>query len=813
MTETILKIKSIFDPKGADEARSSFKKLKAELGGLNGIGSKANGIFSNFFGSLTRIAKLRLLRGIIRSITSAFKEGTQNLYEYSRALGAADASHFANTMDSLASSMLYMKNSIGAIVAPLLTSLLPAIQTVVNWFVTATQVVAQFFAALGGQVMYTRAKQYATAWKDVGTATGGAAAAAKEYKNTIMSFDEIHALNDTPSSGGGGGGGASAPDYSDMFEEAAISSKIRALTEWIRDNFKDILEIVTAIGAVMLGWKIADSVAGFMTALGFSNGAAIRELGLGITLVITGVTLATKGGFDIGYEGVDLMNVIKTALGIGLAGAGGAMAAQALTSLGIASVGTGVGAVFGIGIALVGTIIGFTLGEGKKQREEIIAGLEDYAGEFNAILNSQNTFISASEQAWDEYAAKISNLELARSITDQLADFQSQTEYTSGEIEHIKTLIDELNGLGLDGIRAEWDEATQTIQINTDEIYNNINALEEEYRKIAYKDIYIAALRDEANRKIELKKANNLVEKAQSNYNEALKQYQPIADAMGISLEELAEAYGFEDTMLADEAYALRSATDLRDKAIDKLDEATGAVNDVKQALGYETTAVVNAGNKNETSADKIKTSISNAAKSAVPNLDDIKNSANNASGAIDNVKRSANTLSGTGLNTSAITNGINATANAAYSAWYWVTSLNDMVSTLRRAASTGINIAVNVLKTLGHANGGFVTGYEDGGLVIPRFDNGGLHSAQLFMANENGQSELIGNIGNRTAVANQSQMIDMVSEGVYRAVSEAMNSGNSNVEVIVNMDSETVARAADKGNRSLNRRFSVSLA
>ena len=288
MTETILKIKSVFDPKGAEEARQSFNKLKTALGGLNGIGSKANGIFTNFFSSLTRIAKLRLLRGIIRSITGAFKEGTENIYRYSQALGSADASHFASTMDSLASSMLYMKNSIGAIVAPLLTSLLPAIQTVVNWFVTATQVVAQFFAALGGQVMYTRAKEYATAWKDVGTATGGAAAAAKEYKNTVMSFDELHLLNDTPS-GGGGGGSAGTPglDYTDMFEEAAISSKIRALTEWIRDNFKDILEIVGAIGAVMLGWKIADSVAGFMTALGFANGEAIRELGIGITLVIT----------------------------------------------------------------------------------------------------------------------------------------------------------------------------------------------------------------------------------------------------------------------------------------------------------------------------------------------------------------------------------------------------------------------------------------------------------------------------------------------------------------------------------------------
>ena len=54
--------------------------------------------------------------------------------------------------------------------------------------------------------------------------------------------------------------------------------------------------------------------------------------------------------------------------------------------------------------------------------------------------------------------------------------------------------------------------------------------------------------------------------------------------------------------------------------------------------------------------------------------------------------------------------------------------------------------------------------------------------------------------------------MIEMVTGGVARGVAEAMNNGNSNIEVVVNMDGVAVARAADRGNRSLNRRFAVSL-
>ena len=756
MTETILKIKSVFDPKGADEARASFKKLQSALGGLNGIGTKSNGIFTNFFSSLTRIAKLRLLRGIIRSITGAFKEGTENIYQYSRALGSADASHFASTMDSLASSMLYMKNSIGAIVAPLLTSLLPAIQTVVNWFVTATQVVAQFFAALGGQVMYTKAKEYATAWKDVGSATGGAAAAAKEYKNTIMSFDELHVLNDVPESGGGGGGaGSPGMDYSNMFEEAVISSKIQKFVKWLKENFEDILDIAKTIGLILIGWKVSNYMASVLSALGLSAESAlgIRNLAMGLVLTITGVTLSAKGGYDIGYEGVSLMNIIKTALGIGLAGAGGAMAASAITSLGIASIGTGVGAVFGIGIALMATLIGVHIGNYKKWREGVAAGLEDYQGEIAGIMGSENGFLAVQEQAWDSFEAKLANLNLAKNITEQLADFQKQTEYTSGEIDHIKTLIDELNGLGLEGISASWNESTQQIEINTEAIYDNIAALEEEYRKEAYKEVYIQALKDQADREIELRKARGLQQKAVEEYVQALSQYQDQADELGISLEELGQNEYFQMYVLKDETEQIKIANEAIDEATRKYDEATEAVNETSEALGFVQSQTYDGSNQ----------------KKGFENL--------------------------------------NTWANELYWKLYFVNAeLATLVKTVADGTVAGWNIAINAVNAVPKATGGFVQAFASGGLK-------NINSADIFLANENGNAEMIGRIGNRTAVGTQQQMTDSIAEGIYRAMMDAMSGNSANTEVNVYMNDEVVARAADRGQRSLNRRFNVSLA
>lgn len=67
----------------------------------------------------------------------------------------------------------------------------------------------------------------------------------------------------------------------------------------------------------------------------------------------------------------------------------------------------------------------------------------------------------------------------------------------------------------------------------------------------------------------------------------------------------------------------------------------------------------------------------------------------------------------------------------------------------------------------------------------IPTFATGGFPAqGQMFMARESGP-ELVGRIGSRTAVANNDQIVDAVSKGVYMAVSSAGG-----------MDEETLYRA-----------------
>ena len=60
---------------------------------------------------------------------------------------------------------------------------------------------------------------------------------------------------------------------------------------------------------------------------------------------------------------------------------------------------------------------------------------------------------------------------------------------------------------------------------------------------------------------------------------------------------------------------------------------------------------------------------------------------------------------------------------------------------------------------------------------MLPLFASGGFpETGQMFMARENGAAEFVGSIGNRTAVANNDQIVEAVSLGVYNAVMDAMS-------------------------------------
>lgn len=177
----------------------------------------------------------------ISFITKGLQESVTNLYYWAQV--ANDP--FASTMDSLATSMQYFKNSVGAMVSPLLDALAPAIEYVTNAVVRLINAINQLFSALTGHSTWRKAVRQQKAFA---TATGASSKAAKELKKTILSFDEIHQLNDNKNSSGGGG--ASTPDYGSMFETAPIDDFYKKLSK--TDDW------------TALGKKVADGINSWM---------------------------------------------------------------------------------------------------------------------------------------------------------------------------------------------------------------------------------------------------------------------------------------------------------------------------------------------------------------------------------------------------------------------------------------------------------------------------------------------------------------------------------------------------------------------
>lgn len=331
-------------------AKSSVADFKAFSAGLNtlviGAAKRATAPirnlgsqFVNLAKSIGRIALYRAVRSAIKNISSATREGIQNLVRYSAAMNSTDAANANRTMSEYASTLQQVKNSIGSAVMPVLTALLPLINTISSAFITAANAINMFFQALQGKGTFTKAKKNSVDYaKSLNTASG----AAKELQKTLLGFDEINRLNDKNS---GGGGGASGVDYSDMFEEAQVSDKVKKIAEWTKKTIDKIKEFLTsAIGILTtaLGLFVIGAILAF-------SGANI-PLGLGM-MVLGGVLFAKEIAAKWGSLSEEVKDsIMKIMLIVG----GAVFAIGAILAFSGANIPLGIGLML-TGAAILGT--------------------------------------------------------------------------------------------------------------------------------------------------------------------------------------------------------------------------------------------------------------------------------------------------------------------------------------------------------------------------------------------------------------------------------------------------------------------------
>ncbi|RGJ47412.1 hypothetical protein DXD59_00510 [Olsenella sp. TM06-36] len=298
--------------------------VRFPLDSIKGKLDSIRGSMDGLAGVIGRIVMYRALRAVLSQFVDGFNTGLQNLYQWALLTGNT----FANTMDSMATSMQYFQNSVGGAASELLDALAPALETVVNWVVTALNALNQLLAALTGHGVWRKAvrsqKSFAAATNGAAGSTKKATAAEKEYEATVLGFDELNKMNKPDKSGssgggGGGGGGASVPDYGSMFEEAPIDDFYKQLA-----NTDDWTALGKKIASGLNSWErqidwdsIDKTAAKWSKRIwtAFNGFVHARDWSL------FGYTVAR--GLNVGLHFVDdiAQNADFTAFGAGLAGA------------------------------------------------------------------------------------------------------------------------------------------------------------------------------------------------------------------------------------------------------------------------------------------------------------------------------------------------------------------------------------------------------------------------------------------------------------------------------------------------------------
>jgi hypothetical protein len=215
MRETVVNEKSI--GAGAKDIEKVGKSAKKSSGLISDMAKRIKQTVVSFaiFGAIMKVSQ---------TISKAFTEGIQNMAKYS--------SEFNGKMSEMASAAATLKNSIGALTAPIISALTPAIVTLCTWLTNAINAMNRFIAAISGKSTWTKAKKQQV---DYAASLDKTAGSAKKAAGALAAFDDLNVLQKNDSGSGSGGTGSGG---SDLYEEVPtgkeLSDKIQPFIDYLK---------------------------------------------------------------------------------------------------------------------------------------------------------------------------------------------------------------------------------------------------------------------------------------------------------------------------------------------------------------------------------------------------------------------------------------------------------------------------------------------------------------------------------------------------------------------------------------------------
>ena len=820
------------------------KKISHVFGGGSHRGLLGNRSLGQFIGL---IVFRRLITSALRALTAGIKEGSDNLTQYSASYNAA--------ISGITSSLNFLKNAWAAGFAPIVEVVAPYLQALVDMLANALNAVGRFMAALTGKGFAVQAvkvfSDYAKGLKGTGSAASGAKKALDEYKKTILSFDELHVLNDTndraSGGGGGGGGGGNTTPISDMFttvevEADSLGGRIRKMIE--NSDWTGIGETIGELLAEQLGdidWnsiqqkakEIGENIAEFI------NGAvSVKSLWLNLGSTIAGFIntaiaglsgFLDKAHFDKWGHAVGLM-IGNAILGIKWKELGSTLG-KAVNGLFVflanvfetipwgklaENIKTSIGAFFG---TLTWKDIGRSLRVGLEALLDFIIGILPSAAEWGkigkniaqAIVDGLIGFFNGDNaELIQKLANALKKIIMAAFVvtnpTGLLIAGISQLGFGNKELGgNGKTL----NYGGIPMLSPGQSAAENPLDYIAKKISSThrANGVTHGGHGGSFGGINDGTGKYRASVSVTMNKhsqANAML------YKEAKQ------NGKGTATVAAKADFGFYDLS--------QTFTSMKDKiaTVTAQGRASSSYTGLEQSYSSGVW----------TKYDKaIKTLEGATSKSYTDHEEKFKNFGKDHFDAVKTIKGAIaqsftntesryNKLAKKEVKATAKAEDQNGTVNKVATAY---AKLFDKNVSVKASGTMTVNDVVYAQKAVRSIQAGFNnifgTARANGGIFsggrwhdITRYAMGGYpnESGQLFIAREAGP-ELVGTIGGHTAVLNNNQIVSSVAAGVYNAVVQAMANSSSNqtiyVESVLKTDNETLARAVNRGNANLKYR------
>ncbi|MBM6791481.1 hypothetical protein H7U40_14600 [Flavonifractor plautii] len=353
----------------------------------------------------------------------------------------------ANALRILNQQITQLTRALGNLLIPFLQQIIPYVQAFVEVITDAIQALALLVGFELPEIDYSGLDGVTSGATDAEDAIEGATGAAKEMKKALLGIDELTILEPTASGGGGGSGGGIGGDLGLDLPEYDFLAGLEEQASKIKEQMESILGPILSIGAGFAAWKITPKVLNWFKDLKNGKFSKIDKLAAGIGLVITGFTLEWQGGYDIGYNGLNLENAIKTAIGAGLGIAG------SLLIFGTGPLGWTIGIVAALSVAIASITIGYnrrqiddeikerfgeielTVEEAKELAERIMSSplsiqLDMYVETKTGAKEAIEKYLASSEEfsylIWKvSVGFEVDDAELSNSLDSMIADAQS----------------------------------------------------------------------------------------------------------------------------------------------------------------------------------------------------------------------------------------------------------------------------------------------------------------------------------------------------------------------------------------------------